>query len=281
MGFMRPGQKFILKRADGTKVAKVYKSPGKSIVKKAVRKARNSAFAKKVLKVVNRGEETKMVAENILTPAVAIPAAQTTPANLARIMPRLGQGTGDFQRIGDQINPLRACTYWTVFPAETTLNLYDITVNLVIVKVKGAGTDLAVAATPGTDFLRVGDGTTVDPNNPNQESMLTLINRYPVNTERYTVLKHFRHRFCKGPNSINGAVGAAGNNNPPTAGPANPTHVFKYSWTPPSLKYDNGAATLPTNHYPVYLIWATANDASAYVGNVKFAVRSEMYFKDA
>lgn len=254
--------------------------PTKAIVKKAVRKASNSIFSKKVLRIVNQKFETKLIAENILTPAVAIPGAQTTPANLARMLPRLTQGVGEFQRVGDHISPTRACTYWTVFPAETTLNLYDITVNLAIVTVKGASTDTAVAATPGTDFLKVGNGATVDPNDPNQENMLTLINRYPINRERYTVLKHFRHRFCKGPNSINGAVGAGGNNAPPTAGPASPTHVFKYTWTPPMLRYDNAAAVLPTNHYPVYLIWATANDASAYVGNVKFAVRSEMYFKD-
>jgi len=238
-----------------------------------------TAFAKKVLAVVSRKEETKYVANNILTPAVAVPAAQTTPLNFARIMPFLTQGVGDYQRVGDKISPTRASTFWTIYPADTTLNLYDITVNLVVVKVKGAGTDVAVAATPGGDFLRVGDGTNVDPNNPNQEAMLTLVNRYPVNTERYTVLKHFRKRFCKGPNNINGAVGVP--NAPPTAGPTAPLAVFKYSWKPPRLSYDNAAATLPTNHYPTYLIWCTANDTTAYVGNVKFAVRSEMYFKDS
>jgi len=253
----------------------------KSVVKKAVRRAAKSIFAKKVLAVVNRKEETKMVGDNILTPAVAVPGAQTTPANLARMLPRLSQGTGDYQRVGDQINPTFCRTYFTIFPADTTLNLYDITVNIAIVKVKGAATDLAVAATPGQDFLRVGDGTNTDPNAVNQEAMLTLINRYPINTERYTLLKRFTHRFCKGPNSINGAVGAAGNNNPPTAGTPLPCKVFTYRWKPPTLHYDNGAANLPTNHYPCYLIWATANDASAYVGNVKFAVRSEMYFKDS
>lgn len=274
------GRKFKVK---GGKLVQVSGPPSaaKSVVKKAVRRARNSAFASKVLKVVNRGQETKMVAENILTPAIAVPGAQTTPANLARMLPRLSQGVGDYQRVGDQINPLFCRTYWTCFPADTTLNLYDITLNLAIVKVKGAATDLAVAATPGADFLRVGDGTNVDPNSANQETMLTLINRYPINTERYTVLKHFRHRFAKGPNSINGAVGAAGNNAPPTAGPGAPCKVFSFKWTPPALHYDNAAANLPTNHYPCYLIWATANDASAYVGNIKFAVRSEMYFKDA
>jgi len=253
----------------------------KAIVKKAVRKATNSLFAKKVLKVINRKEETKYVAQNILSPAVAVPAAQTTPLNLARVLPFLTQGAGDFQRIGDKISPMKACTYWTVFPDPQLTGLYDITLNLVIVRVKGAATDVAVAATPGTDFLRVGNGGTTDPNDPNQETMLTNINRYPVNTERYTVLKHFKRRFCKGANSINGPVGAGTNNSPPTGGPAAPLHVFKYSWKPPALLYDNAAATLPTNHYPVYLIWATNNDASGFASPVKFAVRSEMYFKDS
>jgi len=253
----------------------------KAVVKKAVRKATRSLFAKKVLAVVNRNEETKMVSDNIITPAVAVPAAQTTPLNLARMLPRLGQGISTNQRVGDQINPTFCRTYWTVFPDPAITALYDITLNLVVVKVKGAATDVAVAATPGADFLTVSGGQNQDPNDPNQENMLTLINRYPVNKERYTVLKHFKHRFAKGANSINGPVGAGTNNSPPTAGPANPVKVFSYTWTPPSLMYDNGAAVLPTNHYPCYLIWATANDASAATPVVKFAVRSELYFKDA
>jgi len=270
--------------APGSKLKGWVRGKGKrskksSVVAKAVRKVARSQFAKKVISVVTRGSETKMVAENILTPAIAVPGAQTTPLNLARILPHLTQGDDDFQRVGNQISPTRACTYFTVFPADTTLNLYDITLNLAIVRVKGASTDVAVAATPGTDFLKVGNGTNVDPNDPNQENMLTLVNRYHINTDRYTVLKHFRKRFCKGPNNINGAVGVP--NAPPTAGPGNPMHVFKFRWTPPTLKYDNAAAVLPTNHYPTYLIWATANDASAYVGNVKFAVRTEMFFKDS
>jgi len=268
-------------KSSARKTRKSKPSSTGAVVKKAVRRAKRSAFAQKVLAVVNHNEETKMVANNIITPAIAVPGAQTTPANLARMLPRLTQGTGDYQRVGDMINPLSCRTYFTVFPADTTLNLYDITVNIAIVRVKGAATDLAVAATPGADFLRVGDGTNVDPNDANQERMLTLINRYPINTERYTLLKRFTHRFCKGPNSINGAVGAGGNNAPPTAGPSAPCKVFTYKWTPPKLHYDNAAADLPTNHYPCYLIWATANDTAAYVGNVKFAVRSELYFKDA
>jgi len=235
-------------------------------------------FAKKVQKVLNSQLENKYIAENVLSPAVAVPQFQATPLNLARIFPRMGQGSGDNQRIGDHVTPRRATAFFTIFPADTTLNLYDITVNLVIVRVKGASTDTAVGAIPGGDFLKVGDGTNTDPAGYTPEQMLTLINRYPVNPERYTVLKHYRRRFCKGPNNINGPVGVA--NASPTAGTPAPAVLFKYSWKPPVLKYDNGAATLPTNHYPTYLIWATANDASAYVGNVKFSLRTEMYYKD-
>lgn len=261
--------------------AKTAKNRPSKVIAKAITSAKKSVFAKKVLAVVNRNEETKYVANNIVSPAIAIPAAQTTPLNFARIMPFLTQGVQDFQRVGDKVKPLRARTFWTCFPDPAVTGLYDITMNLVIVRVKGAQTDLAVAATPGTDFLRVGNGGQTDPNDPNQEVMLTEINRYPVNTERYTVLKHFKHRFCKGANNIQGPVGAATNNSPPTGGPASPTKVFTFSWKPPTLLYDNAAATLPTNHYPVYLIWATANDASAAAAHVKFAVRSEMYYKDA
>ncbi len=274
---LRAGQTVRIKKLDGS----VVKMKVKGVKKQRAAPKAKSTFAKKVLAIVARKGETKMVAENILTPATAVPQFQATPANLARMVPRLGQGAGDYQRIGDKISPTSARTLFTVYPADTTLNLYDITVNLLILKVKGAATDTAVAAIPGQDLLRVGDGTNTDPTGYTPEQMLTLINHYPVNTERYTVLKHFRHRFCKGPNSINGPVGAGGNNAPPTAGPALPAKTFVYSWKPPALSYDNGAANLPTNHYPCYVIWATANDASAYVGNVKFAVRSELYFKDS
>lgn len=277
--YNKKGRRVLLrKKSMASALGLTTSAPVNSIVRKAVRKAGNSAFAKKVISVVNRKYETKYVAENIVNPSTAILAGQITPANFQRILPRQVQGNGENQRIGNTTQPTRARTYWTVFPADTTLNLYDITVNIVVVRVKGASTDTAVAGTPGGDFLKVGDGTNIDPNDPNQESMLGLLNRYPVNTDRYTVLKHFKHRFCKGPNNINGAVGLA--NAPPTAGTPLPCKVFSFSWKPPTLLYDNAAATLPTNHYPVYLLWATANDGSAYVGNVKYLVRSEMFYKD-
>ena len=230
--------------------------------------------------VVARQEETKYLAENITLAPIVVPAAQTTPANLARMLPRMAQGAADNQRIGDMVRPTGARTFWTFYLNRAVPDLFDVTLNLVVVYVKGATTDVAVAALPGGDFLKVGDGTNVDPNAANQIDMLTKIQHYPVNTDQYTLKKWFRKRVCKGASDINGPVGAPTNNSSPTAG-AHPCLTLQYKWKPPALKFSDAAQTLPRNHYPVYLVWATANDGSALTGLLSFNTRTELFYKDA
>jgi len=188
------------------------------------------------------------------------------------------QGVQDNQREGDVIQPVRARTFWTFYLNRAVPDLFDITLNLVVVYVKGATTDVAVAALPGGDFLKVGDGTNVDPNAVGQVDMLTKINHYPVNNDQYTLKKWFKRRICKGASDVNGPIGVAGNNSPPTGGQGAITLQFK--WKPPHLKYSDAAQTLPRNHYPVYLVWATANDGSALTGLLSFNCRTELYYKD-
>jgi len=250
-------------------------------IRKPRQKKSSTSFASKVLSVVSRTEETKLVAENLFNPAPVVPAAQATPANLARMLPRLTQGAATNQRLGDEIQPVRAVTYFTVFPDPAQTALHDVTVNIAVVRVKGASTDVAVAATPGADFLTSDGGQNTDPAGVTPELFLTFINNLPINKDRYTQLKRFKHRFAKGANNINGAVGAGTNNSPPTGGSAAPCKVFKFTWVPPKLKYDNAAAVLPTNHYPVYMIWGSNNDASAWGAPLKYNVRTELYFKDS
>jgi hypothetical protein len=218
------------------------------------------------------------VAENIIGAPIYVPASQITPLNLARMIPRLAQGVADNQRVGDGIQPTRACATWTFF--LTGVNLFDVVLNLVILNVKGATTDVAVAALPGGDLLKVGDGTNTDPAAAfTPQQMLTLVNHYPINTDQYTLRKWIKRRFCKGPNDVNGAVGAPGNNNPPTGGQG--AQTIKYSWVPPQLKYSDAAQVLPRNHYPVYCVWATNNDGTPLAAQLNFTCRSELYYKDA
>lgn len=251
------------------------------VVKKAVRKAKNTLFAKKVLKVVNRKQETKYVAETItIVPggpsSTQIPSTQVTPGNLQRMVPNLGQGVDEHQRIGDSVSPVRCNAMWTVFLNDFTSNVIDVTLNIVIVTVKGSSNQPALANIPVGQFLRKGDGTNTDPTGFTPIQMLTEVNRYPVNSDHYTLVKWIKRRFCKGAGPVQGA--GAGNTSP-TAGQG--AMVIKHSWKPPALKYSQNADTQPTNHYPCYLIWATSNNATALTGDLAYNLRSEMFYKDA
>jgi len=153
-----------------------------------------------------------------------------------------------------------------------------------VLAVKGCGTAAAVAALPAKQLLRTGAGINCDPDAGvfNQYEFLEQVNHYPVNTEQYTVLKHFKHRFAKGSYDINGPPGTNGTTQICITPPS---HTFQYSWVPPTLKYGTdptGVPTLlPTNHYPVYIMWATTNDGGPYQGLLYYGFRTDLWYKDA
>lgn len=250
-------------------------------VKKAVRRAKQSDFAKKVMKVVNRNEETKYVAETITQvpggpPTFLVPSFQVAPLNLSRMIPNLTQGVLENQRIGDQVSPIKINCMWNFFLAGA--DAFDVTLNIVVVSVKGANSQLALPGIPVGQFLKVGDGTNTDPNGFTPVQFLTEVNHYKVNNDQYTLHKWIKRRVSKGFGLQNIA--------PPIPGASNAVAnqgamSIKYTWKPPKLKYNAAADTTPTNHYPCYLIWATNNDGTALLGDLNFNCRSEMFFKDA
>lgn len=252
-----------------------------AVVKKAVRRAARSVFAKKVLAVVNNKEETKYVAETITQvpggpPTFLVPSFQVAPLNLSRMIPNLTQGVAENQRIGDQVQPIRINCMWNFFIAGA--DAFDVTLNIVVVSVKGANSQLALPGIPVGQFFKVGDGTNTDPNGFTPVQMLTEVNHYKVNNDQYTLHKWFKRRITKGfglqniAPPIPGASSAVANQG---------AMSIKYTWKPPKLKYNAAADITPTNHYPCYLIWATNNDGTALLGDLNFNCRSEMYFKDA
>lgn len=231
---------------------------------------------------MNRKLESKYVAENITSgppgPAsVQVPSGQVTPVNLQRMIPELAQGVQEDQRIGDAIVPTKCCAYWTLYLEDFTTQVIDCTVNIVVVMVKGASSQQAVQAIPGGDFLKTGGGGNTDPNGFTPVQFLTEVNRYQINNDQYTLKKWYRRRFCKGAGPVQGA--AAVGNSSPTAGQG--AVVIKHTWKPPKLKYNAAGDLLPTNHYPVYLIWATSNNATALTGDLAYNLRTEMFYKDA
>jgi len=241
------------------------------------------AFTKKVQVVLKREEETKFVSENI-TDRQIVGQAAATPANLNRLYPQLAQGNGQTQRIGLRVQPTSAQACFTFYFPDENANNQSAIVNLWIVTVKGAKNQEAVDHQPSGEFLRIGNGNTVDPNDGDQTLMLTRYQHYPVNRERYTVLKHYRFIMRKG-------VGKQANQ----AGPSNtfaPTGTLAnegmrnivYSWKPPTLIYPaagaTAASTLPTNHYPLALYYATNTDGSAYGDTIKVNMFSKLFYKD-
>lgn len=255
----------------------------KSIVRKAVRKATNSAFAKKVLKVVARKEETKFVSEYIVQNQL-VTAGASVPGNLNRMIVAVAQGTADNERIGDRINPIRAVTRITVHfqatPSGSTGPFSDVEVHCLVLAVKGARTSATVALTPANTLLRLGNGANGDPSvgTYTQTAFIENINHLPVNTDQFTVLKKFKHRFAKGDYDLNGPASAA-------AGAQRsvypPCHTFTYGWKPPAFEYNDTADQFPTNHYPVYIMWVSALDGGSYGGNVTYGTQTQLYYKDA
>lgn len=232
-----------------------------------------------VKRVVARQEETKYVTD-VIEHNVPIGQAATTPGSFKRLLPTLLQGVEDHQRIGDVIKPVRCTVTLSLRFTNEQSNNQDAVVHCYIVRCKGAFTAAAVASLPAGEFLKVGNGSNRDPNDPDQPIMLTQVNTMPLNTDQYTLMKKYQFVMRRG-------TGAQANQGPativaPTGVPAREDfRQVKYSWVPPKLKYNLPASNLPTNHYPVLLWWATNRDGSAYGDTIHSTIRTEMYYKDA
>jgi len=250
-----------------------------TIVKKAVRAAKKSAFAKKVLNVVNKKEETKYVASQ-LQQQVPMGQALVTPAGFFNCLQAVTQGVGDYQRIGEKIMPVKAAIDFSFNWNNDNSNNQDVVVNLWIVLAKGANSRIALPTVPVGQMLQVGNGTNRDPDDGNQPLMLTQINHMPLNKDQYTQLRHYRFRMRRG-------AGAQANQGPativaPTGVPAGEDQRYiRYTWTPPQLKYNTAADAYPTSHYPVYGYYVTNADGSAYGDTLHISTRTHLWFKDA
>lgn len=210
-----------------------------------------------------------------------VTAGTSTPVGLLRMLPGVASGVGDNQRLGDKIEPTSAVTRWTVHWSNGISNNFeDLQLNIMVLSVKGAKTQPLVAAVPGGALLRNGTGGTTDPTVGafTQPQFIEEVNHYPVNTDQYTLLKHFKRRFAKGSYDVTGVPGANASSQNAIE---KPCVTFTYRWKPPTLLYNQIADTLPSNHYPVYVIWVSVSDGGAYSGNLAYGCRTDLFYKDA
>ena len=238
-----------------------------------------SAVTALVKREVRAEIQTKYVANN-LNYNYAIGQTAVVPSYLRKIIPDLGQGVGDFERIGDRIRPTKLRTFFSFYvdPAHDPNNSGEWYVNLIVLSSKQIKyyPDLG-NLTAGT-LLKVGDGNTQDPNVSSQDN-LAFADHMPVVPELWTV--HHRSRTLMRKNA-----GFMVNNNtvstPMTYGH---TCLLKtVTIKAPVLKYTNIDASPPTNFAPTWIAWIT-NSSGVTMNNdgplVYCGVRSEMYYKDA
>lgn len=259
--------------------------------RKPARRARKPAIARRkpvvsrplraAIKAVAKSQmETKYVGETIFANQL-VTAGASVPGNLNRMLSQVAQGNGDQQRVGDRIQPTRATTRWTVhFQNGVSNNFEDLQYNLIVLAVKGVKNGAALATVSANTLLRNGAGGNVDPavGGFTQVQFIEQVNHYPVNTDQYTVLKHFKHRFAKGSYDVTGVPGASASTQ---CAIQSPCVTFTYTWTPPTLDYNTAVDTLPTNHYPVFIHWVSVNDGGAYSGNLFYGCRTDLFYKDA
>lgn len=236
-------------------------------------------FTKKVLAVVAKKKETKYVASQVQQ-TVAMGQALITPAGFFNCLTPVTQGVQEFQRVGDKIQPVKAMVDFSFYWTNEQSNNQDVVVNLWIVTAKGANSRVALPSVPVGELLKVGNGTNRDPDDGNQPLQLTQINHMPLNTDQYTLCKHYRFRMRRG-------TGAQANQGPATIiAPTGTTagedmKYIRYSWKPPALNYNGNADQFPTSHYPVYGYYVTNADGSAYGDTLHISSRTHLWFKDA
>jgi len=250
-----------------------------SVRKVAVRKP-SIALKTAIKQVLNKASETKFVAENNAT-NVAIASTVSIPTNLEVTLPTLSQGVGDYQRIGNNVKPtsLRVKLAFHFLKADN-MSTCEYEVNVVSFTSKSVKDGLLKANLTSNTLFRVGDGTTVDPND--RSNNIAYINGLPINTDEYTLQHHKKFIMRKNAGILSNASAAGAGAGSPYDGSGCTFKRVEFSLSPPELKYASELSTTPANYAPFMLIWATQVNADTTEDSNQIVVQSsyQMYYKD-
>lgn len=243
-------------------------------------------FAMKVRSVLNKTAETKYVANQYDGALVALANQWYSTGSLAAVgswypaLPALGEGTGDYQRVGDKIRPSNVSVSLKVFfdPQNVDANsIYGVIYY---------GTSKAVkswnAASPigNAQILDQGDGT----NTTFDATSLWKLN-LPVDRKAYNI-KRIVFRLAKTPgiqnNDLSGATVQGGNYS--TANGMECKNFLLKIPHPKTIMYADNTDVWPSNFAPFYAVGFCHADGSALTITdqklLKVSSHCHMYFKD-
>lgn len=244
-------------------------------------------FAKKVLAVVSRQEETKYVANAYDATGAVLPNLWYSQGNITAVgdynpaLPKLTQGEDDFQRIGNKIRPTSVAV-----SLKIGINALDLSANSLI-GVIYYGTSRTEKTWQNNNPIQTvaildnGDGTNSSFNGVRYD-LTKPLDKKLVTARRIT----FRLSKTGGiQNSDNGVATTQPGNFSTSNGLSEKSFMLRFR-APKSLSYQQAASTYPTNYAPWYAIGFCHADGSPLTAHdqqnlVNINSKCHMYFKDA
>lgn len=252
----------------------------------ARRRVATGSFAKKVMAVLNRQEETKYVATNVDATGNPLPTAWFAPPALGTVgsfipaIPVLGQGVGDYQRVGNKVSPISLMTTLKIGFDAQNMEACSLIGVIYYGTTKTGKTWNNANPLPTPTLLDNGDGT-----NSTWAGLRNQLN-LPVDSQMFNV-KRITFRLSKSGGAQNNDViiapGPTGNL-ATSNGMSEKSFVLRFK-APKTLSYNLTGDTYPTNYAPFYAVTFCHADASNWVGAdqelVNVSSRVHMRYKDA
>lgn len=237
-------------------------------------------------KLLNKAIQTKYIEGQIRTTDyivssvnldafVPFSAAITSTRELYAVIPQLSEGTGQQNRVGDEISPTKAFIKLNITPQSwEDAGSYDFTAHIFLISSKSVKFEENLSAVPIQLLLDNGAGGGAPFNGDN------LVALHKINTEAFTVHKYKKLRLVKGIGLTQGTLGSG------QVCPQRPqwNQLTMKVPLPKKLKYVTNAQTYPSNAAPFLCIGFTRNDTNPTVpSNYGISVqgRCYMYYKDA
>lgn len=257
-------------------------SKAKQTRKVSLKSKPTTALTKVVKKIIQRNEETKFVIgypTNFNTSGnmgafIGFSSAITSTNEVYALIPFTSQGTDDYQRVGNTIQPISLTT--KVNLALFTNSSAAIYVDVFFCTSKNIKDYTLTNQVPTGELLNKGDGTNVSYDGRSMAAM------YPVNKSEFSVIAHKRIRLSKGADDPNTFCSGGS----PASADVFP-HYASFSQKiplPAKLTYESASSTQPSNAFPFIMVGyvpADANGNTAPNGLIQVQAQSHLYYKDA
>jgi len=230
-------------------------------------------FRKKVQAVLAKSGETKYVAEGVAVTGVVDTIG--VPTDLTPILPKLAQGVGSNQRIGQSVSNAHGRVDFQFFliPAGSNYPTQDVWVKIFKLTSKQAKSYGQVALLPGNTLLDQGNQTTTD---WTTAASAPSYNQMPLSKEDFAGSSKLI-RLTKNQGGPNGDLSPG--QAPNTFG--HPAALYSMTWKHKGkLMYDDQASNQPTNFAPIYAIVAFNTDNTPFNGLIQYVARKHYWYKD-